>query len=77
MKAHAILLRTPRMTLRRFGAADIEDLELAGSPARVWERLAEMVDELGSAGIGSAGLSDVGAVVGATRRRKSRPSCAG
>jgi orotidine-5'-phosphate decarboxylase len=49
------------------GAADIEDLELAGSPARVWERLAEMVDELGSAGIGSAGLSDVGAVVGATR----------
>jgi orotidine-5'-phosphate decarboxylase len=49
------------------GAADVQDLELAGEPAAVWERLAGMVDELGSAGIGSAGLSDVGAVVGSTR----------
>lgn len=47
------------------GAADIEDLELAEGGA-VWERLAVMVDELGRAGIGQSGLSDVGAVLGAT-----------
>jgi orotidine-5'-phosphate decarboxylase len=33
----------------------------------VWERLAEFVAEFGSAGIGESGLSDVGAVVGATQ----------
>jgi orotidine-5'-phosphate decarboxylase len=49
------------------GAADFEDLELAGSGERLWERVAAMVDELGRAGIGQAGLSDVGAVVGATQ----------
>jgi orotidine-5'-phosphate decarboxylase len=48
------------------GAADYEDLELAGSSERLWERVASMVDELGRAGVGRAGLSDVGAVVGAT-----------
>jgi orotidine-5'-phosphate decarboxylase len=47
------------------GAADIEDLKLRGSGA-VWERIASLVDELGAAGVGEAGLSDVGAVVGAT-----------
>jgi orotidine-5'-phosphate decarboxylase len=47
------------------GAADVEDLPLQGS-GTVWERLAELVDELGAAGVGEAGLSDVGAVVGAT-----------
>jgi orotidine-5'-phosphate decarboxylase len=47
------------------GAADIEDLELAGG-RRVWERIAELVDALGSQGVGESGLSDVGAVVGAT-----------
>jgi len=47
------------------GAADVEDLELqGGSP--VWERLAAIVAELGGPGVGEAGLSDVGAVVGAT-----------
>jgi len=45
------------------GAADIEDLELAGG-GPVWERLARLVAELGR--MGSGGLSDVGAVVGAT-----------
>jgi orotidine-5'-phosphate decarboxylase len=50
------------------GAADIEDLELA-TGGTVWERLAEIVDELGAAGVGSSGLSDVGAVVGATAPR--------
>jgi orotidine-5'-phosphate decarboxylase len=49
------------------GAADFEDLELAGSSERVWERVAAMVDELGRAGVGRCGLSDVGAVVGATQ----------
>jgi orotidine-5'-phosphate decarboxylase len=47
------------------GAADIEDLRLEGG-GRVWERIAAMVNELGRSGIGEQGLSDVGAVVGAT-----------
>ncbi|HZL48531.1 MAG TPA: orotidine-5'-phosphate decarboxylase, partial [Solirubrobacteraceae bacterium] len=41
------------------GAADVEDLELAGGGS-VWERLAAIVDELGAAGVGEAGISDVG-----------------
>ncbi len=56
------------------GASDVEDLELAGTgnaPAgagagTVWERLAEIVDELGRPGVGESGLGDVGAVIGAT-----------
>jgi orotidine-5'-phosphate decarboxylase len=48
------------------GAADIEDLELAGG-GTVWERLAALVDELGRPGVGDSGLSDVGAVIGATQ----------
>jgi orotidine-5'-phosphate decarboxylase len=47
------------------GAADIEDLRLEGGET-VWERLARLVDELGQPGLGTSGLSDVGAVVGAT-----------
>jgi orotidine-5'-phosphate decarboxylase len=47
------------------GAADVEDLRLEGGGS-VWERLAAMVDELGGDGVGAAGLSDVGAVLGAT-----------
>jgi orotidine-5'-phosphate decarboxylase len=47
------------------GAADIEDLTLRES-GTVWERIAALVDELGAPGVGDAGLSDVGAVVGAT-----------
>jgi orotidine-5'-phosphate decarboxylase len=47
------------------GAADIEDLRLEGG-GTVWERIAAMVGELGRSGIGEQGLSDVGAVVGAT-----------
>ena len=47
------------------GAADIEDLPLAsGEP--VWERIAALVRRLGCDGVGESGLSDVGAVVGAT-----------
>jgi orotidine-5'-phosphate decarboxylase len=45
------------------GAADVQDLELAaGGP--LWERLARIVAELGRPG--ASGLSDVGAVLGAT-----------
>ncbi len=47
------------------GAADIEDLELAAG-GRVWERVASLVDRIGADGVGESGLSDVGAVVGAT-----------
>jgi orotidine-5'-phosphate decarboxylase len=46
------------------GAADLQDLELAGG-GRVWERAAQLVDRLGEPGPQS-GLSEVGAVVGAT-----------
>ena len=61
------------------GAADIEDLGLRES-GTVWERLAALVEDLGAAGVGEAGLSDVGAVVGATepahleRARELMPS---
>jgi orotidine-5'-phosphate decarboxylase len=47
------------------GAADIQDLDLAEG-GTVSERLAEMTAQLGSEGVGESGLSDVGAVVGAT-----------
>jgi len=47
------------------GAADLQDLELAAG-GTVSDHLARMVGELGKPGIGAAGLSDVGAVVGAT-----------
>ena len=49
------------------GAADFEDLDLAGGNSeKLWERVAGMVDELGRVNVGEGGLSDVGAVVGAT-----------
>jgi orotidine-5'-phosphate decarboxylase len=47
------------------GATDVQEAPLAGGGA-VSERLAEMVDELGAGGVGLRGLSDIGAVVGAT-----------
>lgn len=47
------------------GAADVQDRELAGG-GTVSEALARMIDELGAPGVGEAGLSDVGAVTGAT-----------
>jgi orotidine-5'-phosphate decarboxylase len=46
------------------GAADVEDLELAGG-GRVWEAVAALVAGAGEPGPAS-GLTDVGAVVGAT-----------
>jgi orotidine-5'-phosphate decarboxylase len=46
------------------GAADLQDCRLAGGE-RLWERIARLVDELGVVDAG-CGLSDVGAVVGAT-----------
>lgn len=47
------------------GAADVQDRRLE-SGQTVSELLAELVRELGLEGVGRAGLSDVGAVVGAT-----------
>jgi orotidine-5'-phosphate decarboxylase len=47
------------------GAAEIQELELRGG-GTVSDRLAAIVTDVGRAGVGSAGLSDVGAVVGAT-----------
>jgi orotidine-5'-phosphate decarboxylase len=47
------------------GAADIEELELAGG-GTVWERIAALVGRLGRECVGESGLSDVGAVLGAT-----------
>jgi len=61
------------------GAADVQDLALAGG-GTVSDALASLVDELGRPGIGRCGLSDVGAVVGATapehlaRLREEMPS---
>jgi orotidine-5'-phosphate decarboxylase len=46
------------------GAAEIQD-EPADAPLRA--KLAALVDELGRDRVGSAGLSDIGAVIGATR----------
>jgi len=47
------------------GAADIQELRTADGLS-VSERLANIVAELGAGGVGTAGLGDVGAVVGAT-----------
>jgi orotidine-5'-phosphate decarboxylase len=47
------------------GAADIQERALADGRS-VSDRLADLVDEVGSDGVGRHGLSDVGAVVGAT-----------
>jgi orotidine-5'-phosphate decarboxylase len=47
------------------GARDLQELALHDG-GTVYERLAAMANELGAGGVGEAGLSDVGAVVGAT-----------
>ena len=47
------------------GAADVQDLPAPSEPLH--EHLAAIVHELGAEGIGGSGLSDVGAVAGATR----------
>ncbi len=48
------------------GAADVQDRELASGAGTVSDRLAELVAQLGADGVGPSGLSDIGAVVGAT-----------
>jgi orotidine-5'-phosphate decarboxylase len=48
------------------GAADLEDLRVDGGGA-VWERIAAIVARVGADSVGESGLSDVGAVVGATQ----------
>lgn len=47
------------------GAGDVQESELAAG-GTVSERLAALVERLGAPGLGDSGLSDVGAVVGAT-----------
>jgi orotidine-5'-phosphate decarboxylase len=47
------------------GAADVQELALAGGET-VSERLAVIVAELGLPSVGTGGLADIGAVVGAT-----------
>jgi len=47
------------------GAADVQDLDTPDGP--LYERLAALADGLGANAVGDCGLSDVGAVVGATR----------
>jgi orotidine-5'-phosphate decarboxylase len=47
------------------GAAEIQDAAPAGVPP-LRDRLARLVDQLGSEGVGDSGLADVGAVVAAT-----------
>jgi len=47
------------------GAADLQDLPAPERPLH--ERLAQLVHELGEGGVAACGLSDVGAVTGATR----------
>ena len=47
------------------GAEDVQDATLASGES-ISEHLAGLVSRLGAAGVGAAGLSDVGAVVGAT-----------
>ena len=61
------------------GAADVQDQRLEGG-ASVSDRLAELVAELGASGTGEAGISDIGAVAGATapehleRLRRAMPT---
>ena len=50
------------------GSADIQDLALSDG-RRVWQQVAELVNEWGSGLLGERGLSSVGAVVGATYPR--------
>jgi len=47
------------------GAADVQELTLSDG-RRVWQQVAELVDDWGSDLVGERGLSSVGAVVGAT-----------
>ena len=50
------------------GARDIQDLALSDG-RRVWQQVAELVNEWGAELVGERGLSSVGAVVGATYPR--------
>jgi orotidine-5'-phosphate decarboxylase len=50
------------------GSADIQDLALSDGQ-RVWQQVAELVNDWGAGLVGERGLSSVGAVVGATYPR--------
>lgn len=53
------------------GAADLQDLPLAAG-GRVSEAAARLIERLGRDAVGASGLSDVGAVVGATAPERIR-----
>ena len=53
------------------GARDLEDVPVQSGGA-LWELIASIVDELAAGGVGESGLSDVGAVVGATAPHQVR-----
>jgi orotidine-5'-phosphate decarboxylase len=53
------------------GASDVQETTLADG-TDVSDRLAQLVQDLGAAGIGRSGLSDIGAVVGATAPDRMR-----
>jgi len=53
------------------GAADLQDLMLAGG-GRLSDAVAELIARLGRDGVGTSGLADVGAVVGATAPERIR-----
>jgi orotidine-5'-phosphate decarboxylase len=53
------------------GASDVQEATLADGRT-VTDRLADLVEEIGAAGVGRSGLSDIGAVVGATAPDRMR-----
>jgi orotidine-5'-phosphate decarboxylase len=53
------------------GASDVQKTSLAGG-GTVSELLADLVEEIGAVGVGHSGLSDIGAVVGATAPDRMR-----
>jgi orotidine-5'-phosphate decarboxylase len=53
------------------GASDLQELSL-GDGGTVSERLADLVRDIGARGVGRSGLSDIGAVVGATAPARTR-----
>jgi len=54
-----------RATTSNPGSVDVQDLPLADG-RRLWQHVADLVDQWGEDLVGESGLSSVGAVVGAT-----------
>ncbi|QXM06659.1 orotidine-5'-phosphate decarboxylase [Crassaminicella indica] len=52
------------------GSGQLQDLEVAGK--KIYEVVAELVDEIGKQSLGKCGYSSIGAVVGATYKEQSK-----